>query len=95
MVSFLYALTIRVSPLNGGMTQISKIDKYIIDRIKKRRKKLGITGQELSFKLGKAESYISQFEGPSSGKKFNSVMINEIAKALSCSPRTFWPEKPL
>ena len=77
------------------MTDILPIERYIIDRIRDRRNELNISQVELSYRLGKSDKYIAQFESYSTGKSYNVEMINEIAKVLDCSPRDFWPEKPL
>ena len=55
---------------------------------------LKISQEQLSFLLGKSEGYISQFESPTRGKFFSTRMLNEIAKALKCSPKDFMPDNP-
>lgn len=78
-----------------GMAEISKIDRYIIDKVRERRLELNITQVDLSLRLEKSDKYISQFESYKTGRRYSAFMINEIAKALDCSPRDFWPEKAL
>ncbi len=76
------------------MPKLSPIDLHIIDKIRQRRVELKLTQEELSFRLGKSEGYISQFESPQRGKFFSTRMLNEIAKVLQCSPKDFMPDKP-
>lgn len=84
-----------VSPQTRIMAELAAIDMYIISKIRERRMELGYTQEHLSFLLGKAEGYMSNFESHKRGKHFSTRMLNELAKALECSPRSFWPEKPL
>jgi len=74
---------------------LSKIEKYIIEIVKKKRETLDITQEELSNKLGKNSSYIAHIEAPSKSAKYNVSTLNEIAKIFDCSPKDFWPENPI
>lgn len=73
----------------------SKIEKYIIDRVRERRKELGLTQLDLSQKLDMSDSFISHIESPNRRAKYNINHLNAIAKVLKCSPKDFWPDKPL
>ncbi len=42
-----------------------------------------------------SKSFIRDVENPNRIAKYNLNHINDIAKALKCSPRDFLPEKPL
>lgn len=77
------------------MAELTAIDRYIIAKVRERRKELGFSQEHLSFLLGKSEGYISNFESHKRGKYFSTRMLNELAKALQCSPKDFWPDKPL
>jgi predicted transcriptional regulator len=74
---------------------LSKIENYIILSVRKKREALGITQEKLSHKLDKNSSYIAHIEAPSKKSKYNIFTLNEIAKILGCSPKDFWPEKPI
>jgi transcriptional regulator with XRE-family HTH domain len=74
---------------------LGEIDKYIIQKVKERRMELGYSQAHLSFLLGKAEGYISNYESHKRGKFYSAKIINELAKALDCSPKDFWPNDPL
>ncbi|MFX1709047.1 helix-turn-helix transcriptional regulator [Chitinophaga sp. CC14] len=76
------------------MANQAAIDRYIIDRVRARRIELDISQEHLSFLVGKSEGYIAQFESYKRGKHFSTRMLNELAKALQCSPKDFMPEMP-
>lgn len=73
----------------------SKIDIYIIERVKEKRIEKGISQYELAFELEIPRSFISMAESGKYGKKYSNTLLNEIAKIFECSPRDFLPEKPL
>ena len=74
---------------------IYPIDQYIIDAIRKERKRQNISQSMLAYGIGVSKSFIGQVESPKYNIKYNPHHINEIAKYLNCSPRDFLPEKPL
>ncbi|WP_338376500.1 helix-turn-helix transcriptional regulator [uncultured Flavobacterium sp.] len=74
---------------------MTKIEQYIIEEIKTMRKKHGLTQLELSQKLDMSDSFISHVEAPSKRAKYNINHLNMIAQIFDCSPKDFWPEKPL
>jgi transcriptional regulator with XRE-family HTH domain len=76
----------------------SAIEQYIIDRVREKRVEKKMSQAELAFKLGfESSSYVGEIEStkPDSIKSYNIDHINEIAKILECSPKDFWPEKPV
>lgn len=75
------------------MPKISAIDIYVIAQVKQRREELKLSQEDLSFRLNKSEGYISQFESHKRGKAFSIRMLNELAKALDCSPKYFMPDQ--
>lgn len=74
---------------------LSDIEIYIIQRVKSIRKEKGLTQEQLSLKLDKGVGFIGDIEAPSKKAKYNIKHLNDIAKILGCSPKDFWPEKPL
>jgi transcriptional regulator with XRE-family HTH domain len=74
---------------------LTNIEKYIIDRIKSMRKEHGLSQLELSQKLEMSDSFISHVEAPSKRAKYNINHLNKIAEIFKCSPKDFWPDKPL
>ena len=74
---------------------IYPIDQYIIDAVRKERKRQNISQALLAYGIGVSKSFIGQVESPKYNIKYNPHHINEIAKYLGCSPRDFLPENPL
>lgn len=75
-------------------SSLSEIEIYIIQRVKTIRKEKGLTQEQLSLKLDKGVGFIGDIES-SKKAKYNIKHLNEIARVLECSPKDFWPEKPL
>jgi predicted transcriptional regulator len=73
----------------------SKIDLYIIEQVRKKREILNIHQDDLAIHLDVSPAYISHIESPYQRAKYNSMQLNELAKLLKCSPKDFWPEKPI
>lgn len=74
---------------------IHPIDQYIIDAIRKERKRQNVSQSILAYGIGVSKGFIGQAESPKYNIKYNLYHINEIAKYLGVSPRDFLPEKPL
>lgn len=74
---------------------LEKIERFIIEKVREIRESKGITQEQLSLSLGKNITFISQIEAPSKKAKYNLIHLNEIAKVFNCSPKDFWPDKPL
>ena len=76
----------------------SAIDQYIIDRVRDIRKRKKVSQEKLAYELGfESKAYIGAIESsnPVRDETYNTVHLNKIAKILECSPKDFWPEKPL
>ena len=74
---------------------LEEIERYTIRRVKEIRESMGITQEELSLSIGKNIGFISQIEAPSKKAKYNIIHLNLIAIALGCSPKDFFPDKPI
>ena len=74
---------------------LDEIERYVISKVREIRETKKVTQEELSLSIGKNITFISQIEAPSKKAKYNVVNLNLISKALDCSPKDFWPEKPL
>lgn len=74
---------------------VSKIDKYIIEKVKQKRMEQGYTQYQLAFEMEVPRSFISMIESGRYGKKYNTTQLNEIAKIFGCSPRDFLPKEPI
>jgi transcriptional regulator with XRE-family HTH domain len=73
----------------------SNIEQYIINAVKERRIAKGISQRELAYLLDVSTGFIGDIENPKYRAKYNLNHINELAKILECSPKDFFPEKPL
>jgi len=73
---------------------ISEIDKYVIGKVKERRLQQGFSQSQLAFELDVPTSFIAMIESGQYNKKYNVTHINNLAKALGCSPKDFMPEEP-
>tara|TARA_Y100000815_G_scaffold272894_1_gene302815 strand:+ start:290 stop:523 length:234 start_codon:yes stop_codon:yes gene_type:complete len=74
---------------------ISKVEAYIIERVKERRKEKNLSQIALSQKLGMSDSFISHVESNTRRAKYNINHLNAIAEVLQCSPKDFWPDKAI
>ncbi len=74
---------------------LEEIERYVISKVREIRESKDITQEELSLSIGKNITFISQIEAPSKKAKYNVITLNQVAKVLNCSPKDFWPEKPL
>lgn len=73
----------------------SDIELYIIKEVRKRRSKLKMSQQYIADCINLSRSFIKSIESPKTDKAYNVDHLNELAKILGCSPKDFWPEKPL
>ena len=77
------------------MGELTKIEKFIIQRVKEKRQEFGFTQIILSQKLNMSDSFVGHIETPKRRAKYNINHLNMLAKIFKCSPRDFLPEKPL
>lgn len=77
------------------MKEISLLDQYVIDQIKKIRTEKGFSQAALSFELNYSDSFVSQMESKVTAAHYNINHLNEIAKVLHCSIHDFFPKDPL
>lgn len=73
----------------------TKIENYIIEKVKEKRIELGFSQLALSQKLEMNDSFISHVESQNRRAKYNINHLNAIAKIFQCSPKDFWPDQPL
>lgn len=77
------------------MPEATKIEKYIIARVKEKRLEQGYSQIALSQKLNMSDSFVGHVETPRRRAKYNMNHLNQLARIFKCSPREFLPEKPL
>ena len=73
----------------------SAIELYIIQEVKKRRKKLKMSQRYIADCLDVSRSFIRDIEDLKKDSAYNVDHINMLARIFECSPRELWPEKPL
>lgn len=77
------------------MPEATKIEKYIIARVKEKRLEQGYSQIALSQKLNMSDSFVGHVETPRRRAKYNMNHLNMLARIFKCSPREFLPEKPI
>jgi transcriptional regulator with XRE-family HTH domain len=77
------------------MKPVSKIDRYVIQQVIKRRQELHYTQADLAHALDVGRSFIQAVESNDTPKRYSLERLNEIAKVLQCSLHDFLPRDPL
>jgi transcriptional regulator with XRE-family HTH domain len=62
---------------------------------REKRKAVKMSQAELSFQLGKNDSFVAQVEADHKRLKYNVNHVNALAKIFKCSPKEFLPENPV
>ncbi len=75
-------------------SQITDIEQFVIDEVKKRRVEKDISQKELAYQLDVSVGFVGNVENPRYRAKYNISHLNELAKILNCSPKDFLPEMP-
>ena len=73
----------------------TKIDWYIINRVKEMRVEQKLEQDDLAIHLNVSNGFIGHVESPNQRAKYNNVHLNELAKLFKCLPKDFMPEKPI
>lgn len=76
------------------MKSVSKIDRYVIKKVRERRQVLGISQASLSHDLGMSSGFIGQAESDKYKTHYNLRHVNDIAKILKCSISDLLPQQP-
>ena len=77
------------------MKPVSKIDRYVIEKVRQRREKLGYSQAALAYAIDVSQGYIAAIESDKFTKKFSVERLNDVARVLKCSPRDFFPRTAL
>jgi transcriptional regulator with XRE-family HTH domain len=72
----------------------TKIDLYVIDRVKEKRIEKNLSQADLAYELGMSVGFIGKVESGKYPAHYNLKHINDLAKILKCSPQEFLPKKP-
>ena len=73
----------------------SKIEQYVIDKVKEKRIKLKLSQAQLAYELNVSEGFIGNIESSNYRAKYNLNHLNELARIFKCSPRDFLPKEVL
>ena len=73
----------------------SEFDLYVIEQVKKLRIVHKMSQAVLAVKLGVSDAFIGQIENPKNRCKYSTEQLNLLAKIFTCSPKDFFPEKPI
>lgn len=79
--------------INKGtmIKNLTSIDLFIIEAVKKRREALNITPNKLSVMIGLNRNFIYRIETLEYKEKYTPHQLNEIAKVLNCKIADFFP----
>lgn len=70
---------------------LTSIDLFIIEAVKKRREVLDITPNKLSVMIGLNRNFVYRIETLEYKEKYTPHQLNEIAKVLDCKIADFFP----
>jgi transcriptional regulator with XRE-family HTH domain len=73
----------------------SKIDQYVIGKVKEKRIERNLSQADLAYELGMSVGFIGKVESTKYPSHYNLRHLNDLAKILKCSPQDLLPKKPL
>jgi transcriptional regulator with XRE-family HTH domain len=73
----------------------SKIDTYVIEKVKEKREEKNLSQAALAYELGVSVGFIGQVESSRYPAHYNLQHLNELARILKCSPQDFLPKRSL
>lgn len=73
----------------------SKIDQYVISKVKDKRLEKNLSQADIAYELGMSVGFIGKVESSKYTSHYNIKHLNQLAKILECSPQDFLPKKPL
>jgi len=74
---------------------MTKIEQYVIDKVRSERIKQNISQMELANFLNVSPGFISSVESSKGKAKYNFNHINKLSLLFKCSPKDFLPIKHL
>ena len=73
----------------------SKIDQFVINKVRDLRTEKNISQADLANELGMSVGFIGKVESLKYPSHYNLKHLNQLAKILECSPQDFLPKKAL
>lgn len=77
------------------MAELTRIELFVMETVKKKRKALKMSQITLSQLLEKSDSFVGQVENHRKNAKYNLNHINALAEVFKCSPKDFLPDRAL
>jgi len=74
---------------------LSKIDLYVIDKVREIRTQKNISQAELAHRIEVSQGFIGKVESLKYEAKYNLNHLNKIAEALEISPKELLPQEKL
>ena len=81
--------------LSRTMAEISAIEQYVIDKVREKRIKAGLTQVVLSLAMDLSSKFVGNVESDRTTAKYNINHLNKLAIVLECSIKDFFPEEPI
>jgi len=72
--------------------KLSKIEQYVIDKVRELRLKKNYSQTKLSIDMGLSEKFVGNVESTKTDDKYNINHLNKIAEILDCSIKDFFPD---
>lgn len=76
------------------MGEISKIEQFVIDKVREIRMEAGVSQVKLSVDMELNAKFVGNVESSKTPDKYNLNHLNKIAEILYCSIKDFVPEQP-
>lgn len=73
----------------------SKIDLYVIARVREKRTEKNLSQADLAYELGMSVGFIGKVESSKYSSHYNLKHLNDLARILKCSPQDFLPKKAI
>lgn len=71
----------------------SEIDEYVMREVRRRREKMGLSQEALSYLIGRTSSCVGNIENGT--RKYSVNHLNLLAIALRCRIQDFFPPEPI
>jgi len=74
-------------------SKVLGIEQFVIDTVRDRRNKVGLTQSELADILNVSAGFIGKVESAKYSSKYNLSHIQKLSQFFKCSPQVFLPKK--
>jgi transcriptional regulator with XRE-family HTH domain len=84
-----------ISTLVLSMAAKTKIELYVVNKVREKRKELGMSQADLSHVLEVSTGMVGMAESPKYTTKYSLEQLNKLSKIFRCAPADFLPKQPL